>query len=387
MTFVTSDTVPTRQRAIKMRSAIVMSFVVLICVAARGDETKSTKPDPNPALPESSGQWFLEIVSESSDRPFSDSALPQRGTSLRLTGYLLEPASGQLPVRLFPATGAKPAPPEDVEFYLGFRLIDLAPESISESLPPDDFEHRSLKPVRESKTVFDGETVPREELKQAQANLAAGRPRTSIRIEKRDDGLRLSLAEKQFELKPGSVQVVSETSSGTEESPAFHRLTAVAYRHVEVASFDALRQWKLSQQLLLQGPYEAALSATEQVLLADPADEQALAQWQHLNSLIEAGRKASLLEAKLKFAAGLDNQNLLKLWKQKPAGLLYLSRRNAPPGEALGGSRIDSDTVKIPAPSGIYRVTLLLPGFRPFEQEIEINGRTKLEIPIEKSTP
>jgi len=362
-----------------------------IAVAA----SQENKPPPagrqvaggNPSEGRSTSGWFLELVSESSDRPFENDKVIPPHSHLRLTGYFFEPATDESPAQLFPAIGTAPAKPDEVKFYLGYRILDLAPEPIPGLRPPDDFEHRALLAVTESETVFAGETLAREELRKKRAIHAAERPESSLKIEKNDDGMTINFNDRTFKLQPGKAVVLRESAGPDKDQPVYHRLTAIVHQDVKVASFDALQEWNRSQELLVEGPYEDALAATERVLQADPTDKLALAQWQQIQALIEAGKTASVLEANLKFAAGLDAKSILKQWQQKPAGLLYLSAPDAPAGEALAGRMIDAETVQVPAPSGRYRVTLLLPGFRPFQQEIEINGRTKLEIPIEKAAP
>lgn len=376
-----------------MRRRLLIPWMLLSFFVVR-DEVEFRAAETGEETPQASASqarhgWFLEVISESSDRPLSETVASSAPLRPRLMGYLFEPAADGSTSRLYPATGAEAADADEVEFYVGHRVIDRAPVAVPGLLPPDEFEYRSLVAVNKVATEFSGETISRDELRKARAILAAGRPRVAVRIELRDgDDVLVKLADQEFVLKPGESRVIHEASETSDErGTVFHRVQVVAHGKVEVAPFDALHEWKRSRQLLREGPYEEALAATEQVLLADPAHQEALNQWKQIRALLDAGKTASVLQVQLQFAPDLDAQTYLQRWKEQPAGVVYVSNPEAPAGEALAGGMIEADRVNVPVPSGHYRVTLLLPGFRQFQQEIEINGRTTLEIPLIVADP
>lgn len=323
---------------------------------------------------DATGCWLLEIVSVSSDRPLANPVQPRRPRGAELNGYVFEPASGGAPGRLYPAMGDPPPARDDVDFWIGYRILDLSPRFA--------YDKQRLIAVKGRSTIENGQQPSREELRSNGASLAAERPRAAIHIELRPSGFHVEVFEKEFTIGDGEAVLLNETAPRNGEGISYHRLVAAAYADVQVADFDAAQQWQLSKDLLRNGPYEAALSATERVLLAAPDHEEALRRWSKARALIEAGSVPSVLEVHLVFPPGVDAEQQITDWKADPVGMVTLADSNSPPRAVQTGARVASETVRVPAPSGRYRFALHLPGFRSHREEIEIDGHTKLELEL-----
>jgi len=339
-----------------------------------GDFVKPDAPATSPGPQEATARnALLEIAYLASDRPFVGSVFPPAPRTARLDGYVLQTAANVSPGRLYPAMGSPVPAPEQVKFWLGKRTIDLS------SRPA--YDQRELVAVGDAATVDTKHRSP-EELRDGGARLAAERPNLDIRIEQQPTGFRVEVGGESITVAHGESAVLHESSSSDDGAESYYRVVAAAHGKIEVATFDAARQWELSGRLLREGPYQDALEAAERVLLAAPQHEQALKRWAKIRALLESGATPSMLEVRLAFPGGVDSQPLIETWKTDPAGVVALAPPEAPPGEIQYAATIYSSTVRLPVPSGEYRVSLYLSGFQRFDQEIEIHGTTKLEIPL-----
>ena len=398
------------------RAAGVLSVILLLEIfpscAKRPEQSKPQEAKPQEAV-ESATPFplLLELVYEISRSPFESPVLPQKSAG-PLNGYILETSSGK-PV-LYPATGEE-APADAGKLFIGFHVINQAlPHSTS-------FLHLERSAVDRAK-FHTQETPGIPALLSNLGPFAVLVQPATVGVSVDPSGINLEAAGKTWKLRPGESATLVESSEELTggnlfekyaearkaqglpqqetsdkyiqedlstffpaDSPSkfYLRLSAHFHGPVQVSAFDVLAEWNRAQQKLSEGPYEEALQALENVLTAAPYHAEALRLWSRAKQLAESGKNPAAIKCLLVFPAGAPTEKQKTLWEKFHEGIATLGLPEGDPDRALANSAVQDGSFTLAAPSGTYRLRVLVPGFLPFEQMLELKDKQEIEIALQ----
>ena len=165
----------------------------------------------------------------------------------------------------------------------------------------------------------------------------------------------------------------------------YTRLSAIHHGAVPVAREDVLYQWKSARSKLLSGPYREAKDLLERVIAAVPEHRQALRLYDHVLTLEAAGSKPSRINGKLIFPDGMPSEKQKTVWRKFHAGIAAVAKPTAPRGTAMATAPVIDGGFAISLPSGKYRLTVAVPGYRVYQEDHHVEGETAVEVRLQSA--